>query len=409
MRRVLLGVVAGLAAVLLLPTAAVADAVVTFESPQPDQLVDTPIVLTLRAERRIIDPHPSEVTLRLSVDGRSPHEASEAVALDCVENCSGDASSTTSRWSGPELRPATLAPFGDVPICNGRWWLVASATPGETFRSDPSQGSFLVSRPSAGAGDLAVTVESKAVELTWGPAPETDVVGYLVERRADGADTWQRLASLEAAARSFRDEPGAGRYEYRLAVVRPDGRVDGEPAAACSDEQADLVTWSAPWSVALTTTGGSASPAGSPGTDPDEPGDGSAAEGSTSDGGSTEGGDGEGSEGGGRGAVTSPRDRIAASRSSGGIEAPSVGDGRAADRREHYFGEDGPFSDRLDYAGVEALAGEEDPYAMESVPGGVIEIFDRELDLEHVLRPVATGMVLVAFGLHLRRWVRATG
>lgn len=406
MRRLLLGVVAAFAAVLLLPTAAWADAVVTFESPSPDELVSAPIEVSLRIERRLIDPHPQAVTLRLSADGTEPHPRSATVDLDCVENCEGQASETVSRWAGVTLHPGTLAPFDDVRSCNGRWWLLPAVEPGPTARADGAQGGFLVSQPAAAAA-VDASVDGDVVELRWSQAREGDVVAYRVERRRSGATTWDRLAEQDADIRRYRDEPGTGRFEYRVVTLRPDGRVDGEPAPACRDRGRDLATPSAIRTVSFTAAGGSVAPIDDPsgstgsgegGEDDPTVGD-DATEG-------TDTGDGAVSAAGRSG--SSPRDRLASAGGGSSVAAPQLPTAAQRGGSERFFGQDGPFSEQLDYADVDALANGEEAYGAERVSGGVVEIFDRELDLEHALRPVATGMVLVGFGLHLRRWVRAS-
>lgn len=411
-------VIAAAVAVVILPTAAAADATVTYVSPTPDQQLDGPTELVVDVERRLIDPHPEQVQLRLSLDGTTPLADLDPVALSCIGGCSGEPSVTVSRWGGVQLDPADLSPFDGAPECNGRWWLVPEVTPGPTFRSSAAQGSFVVAEPAAAPADLTVAVEDRDVLLSWRPAAHDDLHSQRVERRSDGG-AWTTIATLGATATSFRDDDLApGQHDYRVTTVRPDGFVDGAPAQACEDNGADLTASSAVWTASIGDDGGSAAPdpsssdPGTGGRDPSTGSTGGSIDGST-DGDTT--GNGDGTAGGDSGSRNAPssssaRTRIANSGgSNGGLELPSVGTSQSAPtNRARYFGEGEGFDESLDYAGVDAVtADEEARYALEHVPGGVIEVFDRELDLEHILRPVASGLVLIAIALHLRRWNRA--
>ncbi|MDX1620385.1 MAG: hypothetical protein R3320_05305 [Nitriliruptorales bacterium] len=421
MRRYALATLAAVAAMLLLPTAAGADAVVTFHSPAPDALVKEPTPLVVDVERRLIDPHPEQVTLHLSADGVDPVSEDAAVDLECVEGCAGGASETTSRWAGAELDPDTLAPFASAPMCNGRWWLLPDVTPGPTEPAAPGHGSFILSQPGSAVSDLTARVEGRDVVLTWRPAPEDDVAGYLVERRSGDAE-WQQRASLDPGASGHRDTAVAdGTYDYRVVTVRPDGFQDGEPAVPCQDTGTDLRTSSSAWRVTLSAAGGDATPTQTDGEDSQDPSGGEGgnqgADGAVSGGTDADAGTGnDADEGGSATSDTGPRaagsssarQRIAAGSGDGSsLAAPGVATPADEPSREHYFGEGGPFDEQLDYAGVEGIAADrEEALVTERVPGGVIEVLDRELDIAHILPPIATGLVLIALGLHLRRWVR---
>src|SRR5690606_21044487 len=90
-----------------------------------------------------------------------------------------------------------------------------------------------------------------------------------------------------------------------------------------------------------------------------------------------------------------------------GADAPQV----ASEQRERYYGEGDEYSDELDFGdlgAVEAIG--EDGTSLETrvvrVPGALQSILGEELDLGRILGPVAAGLILLAFALHLRRWTR---
>ena len=103
-----------------------------------------------------------------------------------------------------------------------------------------------IGRAPAAPTGVALAVEDGDVTVTWDASATPDAVGYVVQRRVDGG-SWSSLADLPARARAYTDADVApGEVEYRVATQRGDGLVDGRPAAPCSDDEADLVTPSAP-------------------------------------------------------------------------------------------------------------------------------------------------------------------
>lgn len=361
------------------------------------------------------------------LDGTSPVDGT------CRENCAGD-----STWSGGTFDPATLAPFASRPVCNGTYTLQVRVDDGAW-----TGHAVRVARAPSAPGEVAVDAGIREATVSWAAAPEPDIAGYRVQRRAGGS--WTTVGQVGPDARSLTDdEVAAGEVEYRVASLRGDGQANGQPAPACADTEPDLATASAPVPTTVRSSSTSSTtsapakptPSSSPsdgGTSGDGDGDGTAdgqdGEGGTTDGGTTDG-DAGSDDAGADGDTATEDDAPAPARRPGNRVAPPAAVGTvsgpgvdvpmvpgadspqvASEQEERFYGQDDEFSEELDFGdlgSVEAIG--EDGTTLETrvvrVPGALQSILGEELDLGRVLGPVAAGLIMLTFALHLRRWTR---
>ncbi|MBW3657406.1 MAG: hypothetical protein KY457_02135 [Actinobacteria bacterium] len=398
-----------LVTVLLLPATASAAARAVLVSPGQDAVVSSPVELRTRVTRDVIDPDVTRVEVRLSQNGSAAAPGSDSVSLSCISGCG----SAESLWGGRVYDPATTAPFGAGPGCNGRWYLQVAVDGGGSGSGTP----FLASAPAAPASAVRVAIDGRDAVLTWGRSPEPDVAAYRIERRTDGG-SWAAAGEAAADASRFVDRDlDEGSYQWRVVTLRGDGRSGGGPAAPCADREPDLAT------VSSTTAGRVTEP-------PPPPPSPSPADEPEPTGGTDTSGDGaapgDGEQGGTSGAGDAPAagrgDAPAGSTATpvdGGTTADAPvaevdGDGAAAPapqepvEEERFYGEDQALG-ALDYGDVvphanDASAG--GPAGGTWVPGGVSITTQEQLDQVRLLRPVAGGMILLTFAFHIRRWQR---
>lgn len=425
---------AAVAATALLPSTAHAAVTATMQSPGPEATVSVPVELRVQVSREFLDPETQRVGVRLSADGASPVPGTQAASLTCVSGCG----STDSVWGGAMFHPATGAPFAAAAVCNGRWYLQPSVD-GGSYRSGVP---ITVSAPGSPATSVRVSIDANTATVTWTRAPEPDLAGYRIERRVDGAG-WRDVAAVEPRTSRYVDEGLApDSYEYRVVTLRPDGRTSNGPAGPCADQDPDLETVSASSRGRVTTPLPSPSPSPSP--DPADDGDtgregsdGAGGDGSADEPGTSTGGDG-GTDDAGTGGTDpagspdgdgDPTDGDAASPAPGSntrtrVGAPPSARGSRLDAdasvpsqpepEARYFGDGEGFEDEIDYGDADGVvaADDADELAAEGtgtwVEGGISVFRERFVDPERVLRPIATGLVFLTFGLHLRRWMRET-
>lgn len=405
--------VAVLAAVLLaaLPMgAAHAAGTGRITSPAPGAVLDSPTSLVVQVTGRagtVVQPRDHAVRLRLAdPGGTSAWSGTSAVGATCRTDCHTD-----STWTAGSFDPATLAPFGGGPSCNGSHQVQVQVDGGVW-----SGHAIRITRAPGAPRDVTVTPGVEQATVTWGAAPDPDVAGYRVHRRAgDGA--WQAVGELGPDARSLDDaDVEAGEVAYRVATLRGDGLVAGAPAAPCTDTEPDLVTASAPVSTTVRPTSSSsptATPRPSPSTPPDD-GDGDdATEGATAPDG---GDDGEPDEATDEQAapVRRPGNRVASPTAVGTGGGPRVdvpddpdaAEPQVASSRETFYGEGEGFSEQLDFDGLGTVDALGDRARVMRVPGALQGVLGEELALQRILAPVSGGMIMLACGLHLRRWTR---
>jgi hypothetical protein len=292
-----------------------------------------------------------------------------------------------------QLAPLSAAWFEFRPAPNGHYGLQARvqyAVQGAHQEPSPwSDGHGLVidvppPRPAATAAVTDPTARTVVVSWEAVGADMSDFLRYAVERAgADGA--YQTVhESADGAAQRFTDNvPADGDYRYRVTAYR--AGADGGERSSPSGET----------SVVSVHPGAEPAPDHGGGS---EPGDGAA--GGSDD--ATGGDPGQAQAGSGTSwrplqfPSRQPRPAPRAPQASGPRTAP----------------EDSTFSETLDYGEwpEEWEVSERQVVREAGAPpeGGTLTVFSTELELERVLVPIAGGLVLVMFGAHLARFLRAS-
>lgn len=125
-----------------------------------------------------------------------------------------------------EFDPRTGAPFlpaGDERILdNGDYVVRVVVTSAADGAAETIDLPLVLSAPGTAPAAVRADAADGQVVLSWEPAPEPDVAGYLVERAEDTG--WTLVAEVPAEAASLADTPGPGIHAYRVVTLRPDGR-----------------------------------------------------------------------------------------------------------------------------------------------------------------------------------------
>lgn len=389
-------------------------AAVTWVSPGPGAVVTGTVDLVVRVDRQVGE-SVDGVAVRLSDDGDRAAPGTVARDLVCAESGGCNlVARQQDRWGGLQLDP-TGGDLATGAVCNGQYLLQARPAGADHWSGISVT---LSDRTVDAVAGFTADGEPRETQLTWTPRSTSPDVTLHVERRPAGATSWQHVTSLPGTSSAYRDRGvAAGEYDYRVVATRGDGLVAGSPAPACSDRDADVTAASAARRVTVapgpTTTPDATT---SDGTAPGEPtGDGTSTgptDATSADGTSADAGDGTSADAGGStGSSGAPRTRVAAppppSRPDSGVAAPRIATPAAAE--DTAAGEDDPFSEELDYGGVDAVAADDTgagPAFLDSVvPGGWRAMSDLDVDHRRILTSIATGLLLVTAGLHLRRWM----
>lgn len=416
MRRPLLVLAAATTAIVtvVLPASA---ATLTWLSPGAGAVVSDPVEIAVRVQREVGE-EVAGVTVRLSRDGETTAPGTRTRDLRCAQsdgcNRLGE---REDRWGLVQLGPDG-GELATGPVCNGRYVLQAQPSGSPGWSGAP----LVLTDPTVGAATgLIVDGEPRAAHLAWNPADSAGDVRQRVERRPEGASAWEPVAQLSATATSWSDQAvTAGTWEYRIVTTRGDGFVSGRPVVACADTEPDHTAASTGRSAVVApgpTPTRSPAPdetaaSGEPGGDAD-PSDPSGSEGTPADGTgaatATDGG--AGGEDGASPRTSGPRTRVAAPpparRGSTEVQAPAIA--RSDGGGDRYFGEGEAFTDELDYGDAPGVAASptETSAMGRWIPGGSETITRLRLDERHVVLPIATGLLLLALGLHMRRWMRS--
>lgn len=426
----ILSAAAAVLATVALPATAAA---LSWISPGAGAVVTGAVEVAVRVERQVGETV-NGVQVRLSVDGERAAAGTATRELACAESDGCNVvGRMQDRWAGVQLGPAG-GQLATGAVCNGQFVLQARLSGASHWAGIPV---VLSDRAVHAVTGFTADGEPREARLTWSPRSTSPDVWLQVERRSADSSRWELVRTLPGTASAYtdRDVP-AGTYDYRVVATRGDGMVEGRPVPACSDTEADLVAASAARRVAVapapapsptssstegTTSGGT--------TFGEPPPDGGGRDGTTTDGehpttgdttGDTAAGDHDGADGataGGDRTTAAPRTgrtRIAAPpparRPDMNFRAPQIAAPRAAE--DTAFGEDGPFSEEIDYGDREAIAADpSEPgqaFLERVVPGGWASVTELDLDLRRILSSVATGLLLMASGLHLRRWMGET-
>ncbi|MFP5310401.1 MAG: hypothetical protein ACLGIR_12600 [Actinomycetes bacterium] len=423
MRRPTLPIACAVAALVALPATAWAAVTAVALSPGDGAVVDAPTDVVVEVRRELVDPEVTRVDLQLSSGGQRV-AGTATVALTCLEGqgCSG-VQTRSARWGGVTLDPRTASPFrpASQPACNGRYDL--------DVRTSGPEGGFqrfativLSDRRVDTPGSFVADGEPREAELSWTAVPSPDAL-YRVERRPAGTTTWTQVALLPDDVTRYVDSPvDPGRWDYRVLASRGDGLVDGVGVAPCTDTEPDVTAATASRQVVV-APGPQPSPRPQPTLDPSQPGSPSSPGtpgASPSPGASPEpspsaGAGGGGSSGGGASVRIAPPPQ--ARRGASGLDAPAIaGPGAAAEREDPgFYGEGTEFSETIDYGDVVEVAGEDGTaraagrFVERWLPGRGAGFAELVLDRRRLLQPLASGLLLVAVGMHLRRWMREGG
>lgn len=385
--------VLALVAVLLVwsPTAALAAYSATIVQPAGQDRVTGPTEVRVRVSREVADTAVTALRVR-------PAEGGQLRPTTCVSECGPGAREPVFAF---ELDPRTGAPFAEGPLPNGP--LEFEGIVSRELGPDRSVGTLTLNLrvPGSAVGGLAATAEDDTVRLAWSRAPEPDILGYRIERCAgacDAADDWAGRADVAPSASAFVDAPGAGTSSYRVVTIR-DGGGDGS----------SIETVSAPVTTEVAPTSPSEGPVGSDEVDGD--GDGTGADDRDGDDARDAPGDtGAGSDGDERDAASPVGpSRPGAPRSS---RPPAVSLGPADARIPELSGLGDVFRNELDYSGDDEQDGagagavEGDEVVLSSPSGGGGSFLGVFGDRDRVAVPLASGLLVTAIALHLRRWLR---
>lgn len=252
---------------------------------------------------------------------------------------------------------------------------------------------------------MDVTTGVEKASLSWDKVSGyEDLKGYAIERSSDGGKKWKGVGGVTADKNSFTDESApAGQVDYRVSSLRADGLVNGKPADPCKDDEGSLVSSAKhpDSNLQYATAGGNIQAAPTPTQGGSDGGSGAARSGS---------GDGGSGGSGGIGAPPAPSGDSSspeAQEELPGVGAPPAPSGPEPDS---FYGEDLEFREELNYGDQEAVGpgpegtNPDEVVIDENLATGESESF---LNLERAAVPIAVGLLLIALGLHLRRWMNA--
>lgn len=426
MRRLAAALAVPVALLLHASPAAAASAALTSPSNGHTLTASVPLQVTVSRDC-LLEGQPSSVAVRLAYPG----------SRDASLSPSGPCNGGREVWGNVSFDPRAPSAFGlGGPLPNGEYRL-------QPFLDGAAQGAItvLLSVAPSTVSDLAAAADDGMVTLMWKRAPEPDMSAHRVQRRASGG-SWQQVASLGGGASSYLEDVAPGSYDYRVVTVRPDGK-GGELTATSAAVGVKVAPRPAPsptsGSGGSTGSGGGSgggSTGGGGGTV--ESGGSAAGGGSGSDGGdggaTPEGGDPSTAPGGepasegatagpaasspvtglsGRRVARPPGVRQGITLDGPGVQLPDpqVAPQRGGGEEDaFYFGEDQPFSEELDYSAIDPLTGERvgerGGVVRRMFPGALQEFIVHELNTRVMLLPIAAGLVFVALGLHMFRWMR---
>jgi hypothetical protein len=342
----------------------------------------------------------SRVRVRLRRGGEN---LGDWVEMSCKQGCGDDQIEQT--W-GPtddrRLDPSTGAPFtSGGPLRNGEYVLQVRIERGQFLDPNEFTQRIRLAVPPSAPADVTAERDGEEVRVGWKKAPEPDITGYRVERRADGG--WRELATTSDA--SHVDDPGPGTHTYRVVALRSDGS-GGTLEKGSAEREVEVPE---PGEDGDGDTG-----SGSGDGDGDENGEGEGGSGSgdgNGDGDDASGdgaGDGEGESAGDPEIDTEASSSSGRSGRSSPARAPSLGSDRSGGipsvfGRTPETADPDAYSEELDFSDLAGGDEDADDDVVLSTGGGA---FNRALDDERIATPIAVGLVLTATGLHLWRWLR---
>lgn len=412
MRRILVVVTAVMAVLVVTPGAAMATVSGNMSSPAADGTVtdSAPVEVTVNADcfQSCNEGRLDDDVRGVEVELRSGNEPVGSVNLECVANCRSE----QQRWGA-----RTLGDLGAPAVCNGGYALHSRVTyvPSTSLSGEPEttpwqSRNITLSAPPSAPSDLNVSTGIETASVKWSEVTAfDDLKGYAVERKV-GNGSWEGVELIARGTHSYADsEVPSGNVQYRVSSLRADGFADDgrtKPATPCEDDSGPTLSSAHNPDRNLRYAAASGTVQAAP-----SPNQGSGGE-------SGGGGSGDGSGGGAQGpnangsvdappaprADSSPNDADEDSPDLPGVGAPPAPSGQEP---ESFYGEDFNFNEQLDY-------GNQDPVAPPTNPDDEV-VIDRDLaagegvgrflDFERMAVPFAVGLLLIALGLHLRRWM----
>lgn len=292
---------------------------------------------------------------------------------------------TRSTWNG-------VARFGDR-LPNGVYAVEVSAVNSAYPNGSPWRGhEIVIDVPPTATLEIARVADANArkVELRWARSSAPDHVRYVVQR-AQGGGSFTDVHTVNTSDSSVYVDtvPEYGDYRYRIKVVRM--AADGSEREAVSEPRSVSVQ---PDASGRPETG--EEPDGIGGGDAEPPAD--------------EGGGG----GDGDGAAPGPGTSVPQLSPPAPTTTPAPTSSRA--QRPNVNPPPNPnstFEERLDYGELPEWDTEEEPppevLAEAGEDPGTLTVFggDGGVTTEQALKPVAGGLVLTMFGLHIVRFLRS--
>lgn len=369
--RVLYGLLAlglALAATWLVgaPAPAKAQAVANWgvESPGPGQVVAGPFTITGFVEA--LQEHRVDAVRSRLRRGDQP--------VGPVRNLQRDGDAP----AGPGMRRSTWKTSMDIDsLPNGTYAVEVSFVSSLYPDGSPWQGhQIIVDAPPVAKLETARVTDGDArtVEVRWVRSSAPDLIRYVVQRASGGGEFTDVHTATSADATTHVDTtPEHGEYRYRIKVVRS-GADGGEREAVSEPRTVDVKPGA---SGRPEGDGEPSGPLGSRGEAPDS----------------------DAAPGPRRSGTSAPR------LSSGGGSGRTGGSGGRA-QSPNVAAPDNPnstFEEHLDY-GVPPPQWDSDELAQGDA--GTLTVFDREVSPQNALVPVAGGLVLTLFGLHIVRFLR---
>ena len=160
-----------------------------------------------------------------------------------------------------------------VLAANGPYEVHVTATGDDGFggggTNDSTRGFSLNVPPATPKGVKATfDQQTNSVTVTWTPNTEPDLVGYQVQRQADGQNLEEAGQTAKA---TFTDTVGQGQWKYRVVAVRSGATADellaSDPSATSTvTVTPPPTTTTSPAGGTSSTSGGSGNPPGSDGS-----------------------------------------------------------------------------------------------------------------------------------------------
>jgi hypothetical protein len=333
-----------------------------------------------------------------------------------MSHAGGERTDDRSRWT-TSLDPMASWATDGRPMPNGTYSFqvrVTATNPAgeEMTRWDGHEAVLDVAPPSTGVSARVVDAATRSVEVSWDQATVPDFTRYTVQRRGDGED-WADIATMTTASTTrFVDVvPQPGHWAYRVIVAR----VGGSGGERTSTSGEYMITVDGP----PVPEAPEAMP-GEPGPDGGSPSGENPEDGQDGERGDGDDASGEGDEAGGGGGTGSGGSRFGQrpgtgrSPSIGSTTVPDVGaparpSGESPNTAPPRYGPGTDvFVEELPYdvdlpEEIEVTERQTIVEPGERIDGGTLSIYDRELQLEEVLPPLAGGLLLFVAAGHVLR------